>query len=70
MLLYTPETSGGLLIAVPDRRLAEFTAFFEQEEQPYWVVGCVVAGDGIEVARRCPDGPHKMTRPSSGTEGL
>jgi selenide,water dikinase len=49
MLLYTPETSGGLLIAVPDRGLGEITALFEQEEQPYWVVGCVVQGNGIEV---------------------
>lgn len=51
MLLYTPETSGGLLICVaPDdaERLAEI---FSDEGQQYWVVGEVVEGDAaIEVA--------------------
>ena len=50
MLLYTPETSGGLLICVaPDDadRLAEI---FSDEGQQYWVVGEVVEGDAaIEV---------------------
>jgi len=48
MLLYTPETSGGLLIAVPEK-LEEFTALFDREGQSYWVVGRVVEGEGIEV---------------------
>ena len=50
MLLYTPETSGGLLICVaPDDadRLAEI---FSDEGQQYWVVGEVVEGEAaIEV---------------------
>ena len=50
MLLYTPETSGGLLIAVPAKRLGELTALFDQEEQSYWVIGHVVEGEGIEVS--------------------
>jgi len=50
MLLYTPETSGGLLVAVPEKRLGEFTALFDQEEQSYWVIGHVVEGKGIEVS--------------------
>ena len=49
MLLYTPETSGGLLIAVPEKKLGELIAFFEQAEQSYWVIGRVVEGNGIEV---------------------
>jgi len=49
MLLYTPETSGGLLIAVPEKKLEEFTALFDREGQSYWVVGRVVEGEGIEV---------------------
>jgi selenide,water dikinase len=49
MLLYTPETSGGLLIAVPARKLGKLTALFDREEQPYWIIGRVVEGEGIEV---------------------
>ena len=48
-LLYTPETSGGLLVAVPQERLGELTDLFLAEGQLYWVVGEVVAGEGIEV---------------------
>jgi len=49
MLLYTPETSGGLLIAVPEKNLGELTALFDGEGQSYWAVGRVVEGKGIEV---------------------
>jgi selenide,water dikinase len=49
MLLYTPETSGGLLIAVPEKKLGELTSLFDREEQSYWVVGRVVEGKGVEV---------------------
>jgi selenide,water dikinase len=49
MLLYTPETSGGLLIAVPEKKLGELTALFEREGQSYWVVGRVVEGEEVEV---------------------
>ncbi len=49
MLLYTPETSGGLLIAVPEKKLGELTALFDQEGQSDWVVGHIVEGKGIEV---------------------
>jgi selenide,water dikinase len=49
MLLYTPETSGGLLIAVPEKKLGELTALFDRAGQSYWVIGRVVEGKGIEV---------------------
>jgi selenide,water dikinase len=48
-LLYTPETSGGLLAAVPAERLAELAALFADRGEPYWVVGEVTEGEGIEV---------------------
>jgi len=49
LLLYTPETSGGLLIAVPSQGLESLTAQFAEAGHPYWVVGEVVQGHGIEV---------------------
>ena len=48
-LLYTPETSGGLLAAVPAEEMATLVAGLADEGQPYWVVGEVVEGEGIEV---------------------
>ena len=48
-LLYTPETSGGLLIAVPSGKLEELTALFDTEGQEHWTIGEVVGGEGIEV---------------------
>jgi selenide,water dikinase len=49
MLLFTPETSGGLLVAVPSGKLKELTTLFSEEKQPCWVVGEVTEGEGIEV---------------------
>ena len=49
-LLFTPETSGGLLVAVPAEKLATLTGLFAAEGQPYWIVGEVLAGEGVEVA--------------------
>jgi len=50
MLLYTPETSGGLLIAVPSGKLGELTTLFSAEGQEHWVIGEVVEGKGIKVS--------------------
>ena len=50
MLLFTPETSGGLLVAIPPEKLSKLTALFVKEGYPCWVVGEVVEGKGIEVA--------------------
>jgi len=49
MLLYTPETSGGLLIAVPFEKLEELTNLFAADGQEHWTIGEVMEGEGIEV---------------------
>jgi selenide,water dikinase len=49
ILLFTPETSGGLLVAVPQERLEMLTALFADEGHPCWVVGEIVKGEGVEV---------------------
>jgi selenide,water dikinase len=48
-LLYTPETSGGLLVAVPPGKLDALTALFDAAGHPRWVIGEVVEGEGVEV---------------------
>ena len=49
MLLFDAQTSGGLLLAVPSDRLDPFLARAKAADQPAWVVGEVVEGEGIEV---------------------
>jgi selenide,water dikinase len=48
-LLYTPETSGGLLAAVPKNKLGQVKSRFADAGQSVWVVGEVHEGHGIEV---------------------
>ena len=48
-LLYTPETSGGLLVSVPPENADALTALFAAEGHSCWVVGEVAAGSGIRV---------------------
>ena len=50
MLLFDPQTSGGLLLAVPSRKLAGFMKRTEEIKQAAWVIGNFVAGGGIDVA--------------------
>jgi selenophosphate synthase len=54
MLLYTPETSGGLLIAVAEIKLGELIGLFDREGQSHWIIGRVVGGKGIEVVNATP----------------
>jgi selenide,water dikinase len=51
LLLFTPETSGGLLLALPARALVRLRARFQEAGHPYWVIGDIVAGQGVEVFR-------------------
>ena len=49
MLLFDPQTSGGLLLAVPPDKLDALLARASRLDQPLWVIGEVVQADGIEV---------------------
>ncbi|MBN2385896.1 MAG: selenide, water dikinase SelD [Anaerolineales bacterium] len=49
MLLFDPQTSGGLLLAVPGPQRKAFLRRADKTGQPAWVIGEVVAGKGIEV---------------------
>ena len=49
MLLFDPQTSGGLLLGVPQMKLPSFQARAKELGQPAWVIGEVRAGGGIEV---------------------
>ena len=51
MLLFTPETSGGLLVAVAPEKTDALRAAFEAAGQFYAVIGDVVSGAGISVAQ-------------------
>jgi len=48
-LLYTPETSGGLLVAVPPEKVDRLMQRFDAVGHSCWIVGEVVEGQGIEV---------------------
>ncbi len=50
-LLYTPETSGGLLVSVAPEKIDALTALFAAEGHPCWVVGEVGEGSGVRVLR-------------------
>jgi selenide,water dikinase len=50
MLLFDPQTSGGLLLGVPQEKLEAFLARARDLSQPAWVVGRVEAGSGIQVS--------------------
>jgi selenide,water dikinase len=49
MLLYDPQTSGGLLLSVPAADLPALRQKAAEMEQPVWVMGEVIEGDCIEV---------------------
>ena len=49
MLMFTPETTGGLLAAVPKLQLSTLTKFFNESNELFWIVGRVVQGQGVEV---------------------
>ncbi len=49
MLLFDPQTSGGLLMAVPSGQLGGMLRRADEMGQALWVVGEVVSGDRIEI---------------------
>lgn len=49
MLLFTPETSGGLLASVSPDSIGTLTDLFTRKKLPFNVVGTVIQGEGVEV---------------------
>lgn len=49
MLLFDPQTSGGLLLSVPEDRIDRLLVKAKEMGQPAWEIGEVIAGSGIEV---------------------
>lgn len=49
MLMFDPQTSGGLLLAVPEAKHAAFVQRAAELDQLIWTVGEVLEGEGIEV---------------------
>jgi selenide,water dikinase len=47
MLLFDPQTSGGLLLGVPPEKIDAFMAAASASQQPAWLVGEVVPGERI-----------------------
>jgi len=49
MLLFTPETSGGLLASISKDSLETLISLFDKEKHPFHIVGTVIEGEGVEV---------------------
>ncbi len=50
LLLFDAQTSGGLLLGVPQSRLDKLVSWADEIKQSLWVIGEVTPGKGIEVA--------------------
>ena len=46
LALSDPQTSGGLLIALPQKELKKFDRIMKKDKMPYWEIGEVVKGSG------------------------
>jgi selenide,water dikinase len=51
MLLFDAQTSGGLLLAVPQEKIERFLARAKDINQPVWEIGEVVDGGGLVVKK-------------------
>jgi len=49
MLVFDPQTSGGLLMAVPASQYEKMTQLAQEMGQPIWSIGEVVAGSGLHI---------------------
>ena len=49
MMLFDPQTSGGLLLGVPPARIDDFVQRAAELEQPAWIIGEARDGTGIRV---------------------
>lgn len=49
LLLFDPQTNGGLLLAVPEAQLPGFLSRARQLDQQVWTIGNAVEGEGLEV---------------------
>jgi selenium donor protein len=49
MMLFDPQTSGGLLMSVPAAKLSALLDRAQELRQPAWVIGSVTAGSGVHV---------------------
>jgi selenide,water dikinase len=49
MLLFDPQTSGGLLLGIPPEELDSFLARAKELDQTAWVIGAVETGTGVKV---------------------
>jgi selenide, water dikinase len=48
-LLFTPETSGGLLVAIPPDKVELTKKFFAESSHPFWIVGEATEGNGLQI---------------------